>query len=188
LLTTQQICPQKTVVKPRFGHPILSKEKKVMAKKDIINFNGNKTYGVNTRFSVGTRGDNGQADVMLIQALLRYITSAPIQLVKSQSGLTTPDLPKVNGICDGKTNQAILKFQQANAQKLMSVDGKVHPAIYEGRVIKSEMTDYLYQKKARPIMTITLLHLYAFYADLSTGLDYTGRIVDIAPDLKSWLN
>lgn len=159
-----------------------------MPQKEIINFNGMKTYGVNTNFTVGTKADNGQADVMLIQALLRYIANAPIRQFRANSGLTNFDLPSVSGICDGKTNQAILKFQQANAQKLLSIDGKVHPATYGGRVIKSEMTDYIYQHKATPIMTITLLHIYAFFADTATGLDYTGRIVDIAPDLKPWLN
>jgi hypothetical protein len=171
-----------------FSHLILSKEKKEMPQKEIINFNGNKTYGVNTNFTVGPKGGNGPADVMLVQALLRYITNASIGLVKSQSGLINFDLPQVNGICDGKTNQAILKFQRANTRKLLRVDGKIHPASYEGRVIKSEMTDYLYQKKAKPIMTITLLHLYAFWAEPVRGLDYISGIVEIAPGLKPWLN
>lgn len=159
-----------------------------MPQKEIINFNGNKTYGVNTNFSVGLKGDNGQADVLLVKALLHHIVKSPTQMIKTLSGLTTLDLPEINGLCDGKTNQAILKFQRANAQKLLSVDGRIHPAIYGGRVIKSEMADYLWLKKAEPIMTITLLHLYAFWADNATALDYTGALINIAPDLKPWLN
>lgn len=157
-----------------------------MPQKEIINLSGLKTRGVNTNFTVGQKGDNGPADVMLIQALLRYITTKAQHIIRSQTGLTSHDLPKANGICDVKTNQAILKFQRANAQKLFSVDGKIHPASNNGRVIKSEMTDYLYHKKATPIMTITLLNLYAYYAE--DNENFISELIKIAPDLKPWLN
>ena len=64
-----------------------------MAKKDIINFSGNKSLGVNTTFSVGPGGGNGQADVMLVQALFRYIANFSMQVIKIKSGLRIPTYP-----------------------------------------------------------------------------------------------
>lgn len=156
-----------------------------MPQKEVINFSGSKTWGVNTNFIVGPGRDNGQADVMLVQALFRCITNLSLPIIKMKSGLTNSDLSIVDGICGKKTSLSILKFQRANAQKLLSVDGQIHPANYEGRVLKSDMANYFYQHKAEPIMTITLLHLYAWYGDLSG--DYINKLVAIAPDLKSWL-
>ena len=159
-----------------------------MAKKDIINFSGNKTWGVNTTFSVGPGAGNGQADVMLVQALLHYITNLSLPIIKMRSGLTNSDLSRIDGICGRKTNLSILKFQRANAQKLLRVDGKIDQAIYEGRVINSEMTDYFYHNEAEPIMTITLLHLYAYFGTPTmSSEDYINKLVTIAPTLKSWL-
>lgn len=158
-----------------------------MAKKDIINFSGVKTTGVNTSFIVGAGKDNGPADLMLVQALFHYLVGLARQDIKMRSGLAGIDRPIANGKLDAKTNFAIWKFQQANAQKLLSVDGQIHPANYEGRVMKSDMTDYIYQTRAKPIMTITLLHIYAFFAETEYAGDYISALVVIAPDLKSWL-
>lgn len=158
-----------------------------MPQKEIINFSKVKSYGVNTNFIVGPGGANGPADVMLVQALFRYIANLSMQSIKMQSGLAGIDLSAVDGVCGAKTNLAILQFQRANAQKLIKVDGRIHPASYEGRVMTSDMTDYIYQSKAKPIMTITLLHLYAFYAE-PTRDDYISGLVAIAPELKTWLN
>ncbi len=156
-----------------------------MAKKEVINFNRDKTTGVNTHFTVGPGGGNGQADVMLVQALFRCITNVSLPFIKMKAGLTSSDLSVADGICGKKTNLSILKFQRANAHKLIRVDGRIHPASYEGRVIGSDMTDYIYKDKTEPIMTITLLHLYAYYGDPSG--EYISKLIAIAPDLRSWL-
>ena len=155
-----------------------------MAKKDIINFSGVKTFGVNTHFIVGPGGDNGPADVMLVQALFRYIINFSGQFIKMKSGLAGLDPTIVSGNCDAKTNLAIWRFQQANAQKLLSVDGQIHPASYEGRVMKSDYSDYLDQMRAKPIMTITLLHIYAYFAEPARSGDYISGLVAIAQTLN----
>lgn len=157
-----------------------------MARKEIINFRGLRTNGVNTTFRVGAGGDNGRADVMLIQALFRYIYNLGVHTVKVNSGLTKYDIPRITERCDETTQRAIWKFQQANARKLLSVDGRIHPASYENRVIDSEFSDYFYKKAAPPVMTITLLHIYASFAHPSTD-EYISGLIAIAPDLKSWL-
>lgn len=68
----------------------------------------------------------------------------------------------------------------------------IHPASYENRVMKSDYIDYIYNTgtKPRPIMSITLLHIYAWNALLiAKGReDYISDIVYMAPDLRSWLS
>lgn len=167
-----------------------------MAKKDIINFSGTKTIGVNTHYIVGAgvslHNGNGQADVMLIQTLLwvAYIFSNFDQ--HKLLGLKEKDLPEISGKCDAKTVEAIWKFQRWNARKLMSVDGTIHPASYENRVMKSVYADYIYDTgtKPRPIMSITLLHIYAWNGMINSKgkEDYISDIVYMAPDLRNWLN
>jgi hypothetical protein len=167
-----------------------------MAKKDIINFSGHKTTGVNTSFIVGTgvssHKGNGQADVMLVQTLLWVIFIFTNSDENRLLGLNERDLPEITGRCDPKTTLAIWKFQQWNAKKLMSVDGAIHPARYDDRMMKSIYLDYIFHTgtKPRPIMSITLLHIYAWNALLTAKgrEDYISEIVYMAPDLRSWLN
>lgn len=144
-----------------------------MAKKDTITMGTVSAPAVNIHFIVGTGGINDKADVMLIQAIFHFIGNPRLL------GFALTELPTITGICDPKTRRAIFKFQQTNAKQLLSADGQIHPASYEGRNLRSG--------KHR-MMTITLLH---FYAVDSLGNHpeafYWDSLIRIAPGLRAWL-
>src|SRR5690348_5905038 len=95
------------------------KGRKLMCKKDLMTVKSGeysapvKRACVNLRFEVGNRKPNGQADVMLIQALFKYI-GASSKRPHKYTGLMAKDLPPVNGIYDNDTHNAIRKFQELN--------------------------------------------------------------------------
>ena len=159
-----------------------------MAKRDLITFRSGKFWGVNVRYKVGPNLDNGPADVKLIQALFRYL-SYSAQNIKGELGYSDSDLPEINGKFDAKTQSVIKKFQQKNAAKLMSTDGSIHPASYEGRTIRVNHWDPLLPNPRQRMMTITLLHVYAWYAAniFDDAGDYIRWVAGMAPELKTWL-
>src|SRR5687767_4861760 len=121
-----------------------------MAKKDTISFKtGQQTASkacVNVTFSVGGHNDgNGPADIMLVQALFNYIGNERLL------GFSRQSMPVIDGRIGPQTRNAIISFQRRNTHKLLSVDGVVHPAKYEGRVISLNGR----------LMTITLLDQFA---------------------------
>jgi|SRR6185369_11344025 hypothetical protein len=150
-----------------------------MPKKEIISIGTFSGPGVNITFSVGPGGDNGIADVILIQTLFNYIGHYN-GLLQTYLGFPLDEMPEVNGICDPKTKHAILRFQRKNRTRLLSVDGLIHPASYERRNIKP----------AEPrLMTITLMHHYAVDMALTKGdSSYIDGLVHMVPLLGSWLS
>jgi hypothetical protein len=150
-----------------------------MAKKDTITFGTVAEPAVNVHFSVGSKGDNGPADVMLIQTMFRYL--AHIKGIPTQYlGLRLKDLPEITGYCDDKTKQAILKFQIKNAKHLLKIDGLIHPASYEDRNIKA----------GEPrLMSITLLHFYAKEMQAwHPEQTYIEDLANMVPQLQPWLS
>lgn len=152
-----------------------------MAKRELIKTGGAATerevYGANLTFSVGNGGDNGAADVMLIQSFFHYLRS-PILGRKGLNGLKNSEIPQISTICDTKTKRAIFKFQQHHAQSLLSVDGLVHPAKYVGRTLKLPGR----------FMTITLMHILADELNfIRNGSHYIDRLIEIEPRLRQWL-
>ena len=131
---------------------------------------------VNVDFRVGRGGENKQDDVMLIQTLFKYISS-DTNHSKKHLGTIVP--PKVDGICGPKTLKAISEFQKIHASRLIRVDGVIHPASYGGRIIKDI---------SKPLMTITLLHEFAWNAGLwlPDGY-YVDGLLRIEPRLRSTL-
>lgn len=154
-----------------------------MASVEVANL---KTYTdifsrqhLNVSGVVGLSGKNERNDVMLIKALLflneqnkevsdaKYWGSSRIDLI---------DLPKINGILDIETMQAIWAFQRRNASSLLSTDGKIHPASYKNRVIKNSFGEKL--------MSITLLNKQAYHAPIYLGVDSLEQAVKkIAPSI-----
>lgn len=149
-----------------------------MPKRQTIHIGGVKDSAVNIDFKVGAGGDNGIADVMLIQALFHLISSYSPKTFFL--GFPIRERPAITGICDWKTNQAILKFQRQNAKRLLAVDGLVHPAAYDGRTIKGGETR---------VMAMTLLHYYASDAAVFRNEPhYIDSLIKIAPQLRQWLS
>lgn len=147
-----------------------------MFKTDVININGNKQRCVNLFYPVGVGAKNYKSDVQLIQALFLYLyLDKDAKLIGSP--LITPGQAFIEklvptGFLDAITIQAIAYFQVMNRRHLLSTDAVIHPAKYEGRVIKDTN---------KPLMTITYLHLLARRAELRSGKgDYIETIRIIA--------
>lgn len=130
---------------------------------------------VNVDFKVGAGGDNSKSDVMLIQALFNFFG----RIGHPRLGFPLKEMPAITGICDAKTNMAILNFQKANRHSLLSVDGVIHPADYFGRTVTFD----------KPLMTITLLnelaYEFAFMGNYRGG--HIGALEDMVPELTGWL-
>jgi hypothetical protein len=159
-----------------------------MPKTDLISFETGKFWGVNTHFKIGPNFDNPPADVMMIQTLFRYLSYTG-GYIKADLGFGDGDVPEVNGKFDLKTQNVLRKFQNKNRAKLMSIDGTIHPASYDGRVMKMPHWQPLLQTPVVPVMTITLLHIYAWYTEyvFDRTANYMRQLVAMTPELKSWL-
>lgn len=149
-----------------------------MPKKDTIVVGSLHEPAVNIHFKVGIGGDNGPADVMLIQTLFHYlghVKGKPMQYL----GFPLHEIPAITGDCCWKTKQAIVKFQRRHAKKLISADGLIHPAVYEGRSIKPG---------EQRVMTITLLHFFATEMSVyHPEPHYIDGLIKMLPRLRTWL-
>lgn len=142
-----------------------------MAKIDIINIRGNKERCVNLSHSVGIGGKNHPADVMLIQALFYYLCldkEAKLKgtIIPNPALAAVTDFP-ITGLLNVLTFQTIFYFQSTHRHRLLSADAVIHPADYEGRVVKDSN---------KPLMTITYLHLLGKKRELETGGDYIAAV------------
>ncbi|HKX82605.1 MAG TPA: hypothetical protein VJL58_00165 [Pyrinomonadaceae bacterium] len=149
-----------------------------MCKKDTITIAGRTVPGVNLHFSVGAGGDNGPADVMLIQTMFHYLAHVggkPMPYI----GFPMNELPEITGECDWKTRKAILKFQRRHSRRLLKIDGLIEPAEYENRSIAS---------KDERVMTITLMHLLASEMHWhQPDAHYIWGLIRTMPELRPWL-
>lgn len=149
-----------------------------MCKKDTITIGGRSHEGVNLHFSVGEGGDNGEADVMLIQTMFHYLAHVDGKPMP-YNGFPPSQLPSISGVCDSKTKLAILNFQRSHSHRLLKIDGKIEPGKYEGRNIPS---------KDDRVMTITLLHLLASEMHWhQPDAHYIWGLIRTMPSLRSWL-
>jgi hypothetical protein len=154
-----------------------------MARRVLINMNGERTLGVNIERSVGMDGANDHEDVMLIQTLFNYIAEG---LSPESIGLGGEyKVPDMTGSMDGETQTAISQFQISNASSLFRkgrfFDWCVDPASYKGRSLRSN----------KPVMSITLLHIMATDAALMLGDGpnvYSEALIRLQPELAQYLN
>jgi hypothetical protein len=123
-----------------------------MARIDIANIYGSKLKHVNISDVVGSSGKNEKNDVMLIQALFKIAGYGNDLIAMQLFGVKNNALPDVTGTLDSVTIQTIWSFQRQNASRLLSIDGKIHPASYQNRVIKNTRGS---------VMAITFLNLEA---------------------------
>lgn len=148
-----------------------------MAEKDQISIGGMRESAANIHFSVGEGGDNGPADVMLIQTMFQYMSHLKGKVMKNV-GLSLDEVPEITGRCDQKTKQAIMKFQQKNANRVLRIDGLIEPAKYEGRSIVP----------GRRYMTMTWLHFRCSEIALfNSDPNYIDALVRMVPQLRPWL-
>ena len=131
-----------------------------MAKIEKINFLGETRDCVNVSGSVGSGQANQRLDVMLVQALLRFIglqedpaaSGEYDNFAKYSLGLnSSAEVPQITGAFDARTADAIVAFQTRHRHRVLKIDGIVHPASYGHRRLKRQY----------PLMTITLLDLEA---------------------------
>lgn len=147
-----------------------------MAQIDKANFEqvGGKVFHANISGIVGVGGANDKNDVMLVQALFRMVGYSEYHARKNFR-ICPNDMPQPTGSLDTKTIQAIWGFQRANADRLLSLDGKLHPANYKNRTIKNI---------AGRLMAITLLNfLVADTALMFYNDDVISGLKKIAPEL-----
>lgn len=123
-----------------------------MARIELANLNGNKLKHVNISEEVGPGGKNKLNDVMLIQALFKIAGDGNNLIALQLFGVNGKSLPEVTGNLNSHTIETIWNFQRLNTRRLLSIDGKIHPANYQNRVIKNP---------DGRVMSITFLNLEA---------------------------
>ncbi len=143
-----------------------------MALIEIENNSTGRRIVVNTMGIVGIGERNERGDVMLIQALFKLVGFTEA-MSKLKFGLSMTELPAVTGILDKKTIRAIKAYQRQNAHRLLRIDGKIHPATYENRIIKNILDGRL--------MTITLLNEDAIFGAVSVPGGFIQAIRHFAP-------
>ena len=149
-----------------------------MAKREMIQVDGNEEWGLNVSETVGIGGRNKRGDVMLIQAMFRYIVKSGRESLVGVSSID--ELPQVDGNYDGRLGHLILNYQRNNRERLLNIDGVIHPASYQNREIKD--------KGIYPLMTMTLLHWHTFItANVALGADYTTAFLNEFPSLRAWV-
>lgn len=146
-----------------------------MAKIETVTFGNLIDKHANISDIVGIGGKNEKSDVMLIQALFKIIGRDDIY-AKRFFGLAFSDLPKPTGDFDNQTARAIWAFQRKMSSRLLSIDGKIHPANYKDRVLKRAF-------RGARLMAITLLNLEAFEAAINSYStnDVSEAVKKIAP-------
>lgn len=154
-----------------------------MAKKDKITYlAGTRRVTeacVNLTFSVGMRGDNGPADVMLIQTIFNYIGVPRTWSVSPILGISAAEMPAITGRLDTKTQSAIFAFQRTHQQRILAIDGKIESAKYAGRVISN---------LAGRLMTITWLDFrLRDEALMRNEPDHVAALTRLEPRLRPWL-
>jgi hypothetical protein len=125
-----------------------------MAKIDMANIPPMQVEHANISDAVGNGEKNEKNDVLLIQALFKLVGYND-RHARKFFGLAVKDLPEATGSFDEKTRRAIWAFQYQSAHRLLNVDGKIHPASYQNRVIKNAF------KAGTRLMIITLLNIEA---------------------------
>src|SRR5215204_3312224 len=147
-----------------------------MATLELVNFKqlGSAIEQANISDIVGVGGSNEQSDVLLIQALFHLVGFSEF-FARKFFGVGRTELPEPTGNFDAKTIQAIWGFQRRMADRLLNVDGKIHPGNYNKRMIKDI--------RGR-LMTITLLNLLAVDGALSNfSTEVIPALKQVAPQL-----
>ena len=132
-----------TEISYQFEDQNIKRKNEKMAKYDAIRIRGKIWLGSSNEQSVGAGGRNNFGDVLLIQAMLRYLAA----FTATRSGTAVPEL---TGVFDAVTGEAIRNFQQEFSVRLFQPDGIIHPPSYAGRDLKNPFN---------PLMTMTYLHI-----------------------------
>ena len=122
-----------------------------MAKMEIATLDDLKILHANISDIVGVGEKNERNDVMLVQALFKLVGYID-RRAKEFFGLAAKDLPEPTGDFDEKTIRTIWAFQRKMSYRLLNIDGKIHPASYQDRVIKKAF-------RGGRLMAITLLNM-----------------------------
>jgi len=150
-----------------------------MAMKQWLSLEGDRSPCFNINYSVGVGGINHIDDLILIQAMFRFIAKGFGEL--SILGLTSiNEVPGLTGLLDKKTINTIHSYQRRWTRLLLNADGLIHPADYIDRDLKIDPTTRR--------MAITLLHQHAQDAGFRLGeTDYTTAMVRLFPELNGFV-
>ena len=150
-----------------------------MPSRELISLNNKQRYGFNVSDTVGPGGTNNTGDVLVVQAMLNYIVEGGFGLqcfgYFETMGGPVNKLPGLTGTLDPETITALTLFNTLNLPKIYGgMDRLIHPASYAGRNLNP----------FKPIMKITLLHVYARAAAKKLGDDdYTTAMLRMLPRL-----
>lgn len=112
---------------------------------------------------VGVGQRNDKNDVMAVQALFKMISLDGGY--RKLLGLKPDDFPEPTGEFDKKTIQVIRTFQLRMANRLLNVDGKIHPADYKDRFLGNAFNP------GSRLMMITHLNILAREAQIPMGVN-----------------
>jgi hypothetical protein len=150
-----------------------------MATKETMTLSGDRVPCLNVTLPVGPGKMNAPDDVLLVQGLLNYIAEG----FRSTEPLGLPsrrDLPRLTGVADRKTFDAIRRFQTRWGRILLAADGVIHPAHYYGRNVELDGTTRR--------MAITHLHQLAQEsAARMNETGYTEDLVFLFPELTPFV-
>lgn len=126
--------------------------------------------------AVGVGEKNEINDVMLIQALFKLVGSSDLR-AREFFGLKKSQLPDAKGSFDEITTRTIWAFQRKMSGRLLNVDGKIHPAHYQNRIIKNAF-------RGGRLMAITLLNMEALDTTIEIGAkDVHDAVKAVAPTI-----
>src|SRR5258708_27451329 len=111
-----------------------------MAMKQLMTFDGSKVPCFNVNYSVGMGGINRIDDLILVQAMFRFIADDGFGELSTLGISSHKELPQLTGVLDEKTVNAIHKYQDRWRRLLLSTDGLIHPADYINRDLKLDAT------------------------------------------------
>jgi hypothetical protein len=148
-----------------------------MPRRDRITINEWTEWGLNVFDTVGARGANNPGDVMVVQAMFRYLHELWSKGVFKSFASPFFHL-EPNGIVGDKMLKAIRTFQRQNWYSVLGTDGIIHPAKYENRNITTGV--------GKRLMTITLMHHELWMAE-ENGVDYTLEIARRFPNVAFWI-
>jgi hypothetical protein len=151
-----------------------------MPVRERITILGDTSLGFNLSQPVGHNAANVRGDVLLVQALFRFIVEGFDDLTILGMG-SVDQVPHTHGLMDPVTLTAIRTFQRRWAHNLIRTDGVIHPAQYSGGFRNITTSG------KGPLMTITMLHQLAQNA-AAKGFnedDYTELMFRMFPSLRA---
>ena len=150
--------------------------------RDLRKFGGEVrgTRAFNLTGSVGAGCPNATADVKLVQCIFTTLAmNSPYTHLNL--GTRNENIPGPNGRYTAAMGQVISNYQKAHSSLLLSADGRIHPASFNGRLLRTGGVR---------MMTIQMLNEHLGQTSSSLGASWDGGVdlvLGMFPELKALL-